>query len=133
MKLFKCKFAQAPLFLTFEQSFMFLQLKKTLHDFFSSNLVRLDLDLVPVPDRIQKNCWIRIRIRIKWMRIHRPDCKFLANTVRCTFILKTQISVQKFVFIENSISQSLIVNYLTSYSRWITYVHTGKFPLQNRF
>ena len=30
---FNClsKFAQGPLFLTFEQSFMFLQLKKTLH------------------------------------------------------------------------------------------------------
>ena len=51
MKLFKCKFAQAPLFLTFEQSFMFfLQLKKTIHDFFSSNLVKQDLDLDPDPD-----------------------------------------------------------------------------------
>ena len=28
----------------------FLQLKKTLHDFFSSNLVKLDLDLDPNPD-----------------------------------------------------------------------------------
>ena len=26
---------------------MFLQLKKTIHDFFSSNLVKLDLDLDP--------------------------------------------------------------------------------------
>ena len=29
---------------------MFLQLKKTIHDFFSSNLVKLDLDLDPDPD-----------------------------------------------------------------------------------
>ena len=28
MKLFKCKFAQAPLFLTFEQSFMFFSYRK---------------------------------------------------------------------------------------------------------
>ena len=37
------------MFLTFEQSFMFLQLKKTIHDFFPSNLVKLDLDLDPDP------------------------------------------------------------------------------------
>ena len=52
MKLFKCKFAQAPLFLTFEQSFMFLQLKKTLYDFFSSNLVKLDLDPDPHSEKL---------------------------------------------------------------------------------
>ena len=35
------------MFLTFEQSFRFLHLNKTLHDIFSSNLVKLDLDLDP--------------------------------------------------------------------------------------
>ena len=51
MKLFKCKFAQAPLFLTFEQSFMFLFTNSENSSFFfsSSNLVKLDLDLDPVP------------------------------------------------------------------------------------
>ena len=51
---FNClsKFAQGPLFLTFEQSFMFLQLKKTLHDFFSSNLAKLDLDLDPHSEKL---------------------------------------------------------------------------------
>ena len=70
IKFFKSKFAQAPLFLTFEQSFMFLQLKKTLHDFFSSNLVKLDLDLDLDPDPHSENCWIRIRVKL--MRIHSP-------------------------------------------------------------
>ena len=32
-----------------------LQLKKTLHDFFSSNLVKLDLDLVLYPDPHKMN------------------------------------------------------------------------------
>ena len=59
MKLFKCKFAQAPLFLTFEQSFMFLQLKKTLHDFF----LQIWLSWT----------WTRIRIRIRIQKLLDPD------------------------------------------------------------
>ena len=31
---------------------MFLQLKKTLHDFFSSNLAKLDLDLDPHSEKL---------------------------------------------------------------------------------
>ena len=46
MKLFKRKFAQGPLFLTFELSFMFVTTLEH-YVFFSSNLVKLDLDLDP--------------------------------------------------------------------------------------
>ena len=65
--------AQAPLFLIFEQSLCFLQLEKTRHDFCSSNLVQLDVDLDPDPhseklldpDPNKMNAdpqpWIRIR------------------------------------------------------------------------
>ena len=51
IKFFKSKFAQAPFFLLLSNLLCFLQLKKT-HDFFSSNLVKmdLDLDLDPEPD-----------------------------------------------------------------------------------
>ena len=49
MKLFKRKFAQGPLFLTFELSFRFFTTLEH-HEFFSSsNLVKLDLDLDPAP------------------------------------------------------------------------------------
>ena len=37
-------------FLLLSNLLCFLQLKKTIHDFFSSNLVKLDLDLDPNPD-----------------------------------------------------------------------------------
>ena len=37
-------------FLLLSNLLCFLQLKKTIHDFFSSNLVKLDLDLDPDPD-----------------------------------------------------------------------------------
>ena len=52
MKLFKFKFAQAPLFLQIWLSWTW-------------TWIRI---------RIQKNCWIRIRL--KWMRIHSPDLNF---------------------------------------------------------
>ena len=38
-------------FLLLSNLLCFLQLRKTIHDFFSSNLVKLDLDLDPDPDQ----------------------------------------------------------------------------------
>ena len=57
IKCFKSKFAQAPLFLTFEQSFMFLPLKKPLHDFFFLQIClrwtwTLDLDPDPHSEKM---------------------------------------------------------------------------------
>lgn len=46
MKLFKGTFAQGPLFLTFELSFMFKTLAHSLYIFFTI-LVKLDLELDP--------------------------------------------------------------------------------------
>ena len=43
----KSKFAQAPLVLTFEQSFGFFTTIETLHEFIFKNFVKLDLDLDP--------------------------------------------------------------------------------------
>ena len=51
IKFFKSKFAQAPFFLLLSNLLCFLQLKKT-HDFFSSNLVKLDLDLDPDSEKL---------------------------------------------------------------------------------
>ena len=71
---FSSKFAQAPLNLTFEQSFIFFHLKKLFIRLFLTNLLRVD------PGPHFKSSWIRIRIhnsrwiwiRKKWMGIHSP-------------------------------------------------------------
>ena len=49
IKLFKSEFAKIHCFLLLSNFLCFLQLKNTLHDFFPSNLVKLDLDLDPDP------------------------------------------------------------------------------------
>ena len=46
----KVNLHKLPCFLLLSNLLCFLQLKKTLHDFFSSNLVKLDLDLDLDPD-----------------------------------------------------------------------------------
>ena len=49
---FKANLHNLYCFLLFSILLCFLQLKKTFHDFFSSNLVKLDLDLNPDPYKV---------------------------------------------------------------------------------
>ena len=49
LSFFKVNLHKVHCFLLLSNLLCFLQLKKTLHDFFSSNLVKLDLDLDPDP------------------------------------------------------------------------------------
>ena len=48
----KVNLHKLPCFLLLSNLLCFLQLKKTLHDFFSSNFVKLDLDLDPDPHKM---------------------------------------------------------------------------------
>ena len=49
LSFFKVNLHKFHCFLLLSNLLCFLQLKKTIHDFFSSNLVKLDLDLDPDP------------------------------------------------------------------------------------